>query len=66
MNTPGIDSITPPIHPAWSQLDQVIGEQLQLILLGKTDVDTGVKRMQRRCQIVLDDYWASADAEHGS
>ncbi|MCC7391374.1 sugar ABC transporter substrate-binding protein [Candidatus Sumerlaeota bacterium] len=61
-----LDSITPPIHPAWSQLDQVIGEQLQLILLGKTDVDTGVKRMQRRCQIVLDDYWASADAEHGS
>ncbi|MCC6547553.1 sugar ABC transporter substrate-binding protein [Candidatus Sumerlaeota bacterium] len=59
-----IESITPPIHPAWQQLDQVIGEQLQLILLKETSLDSGVEKMQKRCQIVLDDYWASADAEN--
>ncbi len=56
------EAVTPPIHPAWSQLSQVIGEQLQLVLLKRSDVETAVKKMQERCQLVLDDYWRSADA----
>ncbi|MDK2971893.1 MAG: multiple sugar transport system substrate-binding protein [Candidatus Sumerlaeota bacterium] len=55
-------AISPPTHPAWQQLDQVIGEQLQLVLLRAIDVDTAVTNMQVRGQMVLDDFWKSHDA----
>ncbi|MCC5874619.1 MAG: extracellular solute-binding protein [Candidatus Sumerlaeia bacterium] len=53
---------SPPVHPAWLQIDQVIGEQLQLVLLRRIDVDTAVSNMQTRGQMVLDAYWQSRDA----
>jgi len=56
------DAISPPVHPAWYQLDQVIGEQLQLALMKETTVDEAVTRMGDRTQLILDDFWASADA----
>lgn len=56
------ESITPPPHPAWRQLDQVIGDNIQLVLLKRVDVDTAVTKMAERCQLILDDYWKSADA----
>lgn len=56
------EGISPPVHPAWLQVDQVISEQLQLALLRRIDVDTAVRRMQERGQMVLDDYWAARDA----
>jgi multiple sugar transport system substrate-binding protein len=56
------EAISPPVHPAWNQLDTVIGEQLQMALLRRIDVDTAVKNMQRRGQMVLDDFWESYDA----
>ncbi len=58
-------AISPPTHPAWQQLDQVIGEQLQLALLRRVDIDTAVRNMQERGQMVLDDYWKSRDAAAG-
>jgi multiple sugar transport system substrate-binding protein len=57
-----VDAHSPPIHPAWIKLDQIIGEHIQLVLLRRLDVDEGVRRMGERCQIVLDDYWRSRDA----
>lgn len=61
-----LDSIpgafSPPAHPAWQQIDHVIGEQLQLVLLRRIDVDTAVRNMQERGQMILDDFWASRDA----
>lgn len=59
------DAITPPVHPVWQQLDQVIGENLQRILLREIDVETGVTRMGRQGQMILDDYWQARDAEVG-
>ncbi len=56
------EAISPPTHPAWAQVDQVIGEQLQLALLKRIDVDTAVKNMQERGRLVLDDFWESRDA----
>jgi len=56
------DAHSPPIHPAWTQLDQVISSHLQLILLRRIGLDEGVERMAERCQYILDDYWASRDA----
>jgi multiple sugar transport system substrate-binding protein len=58
------DAISPPVHPAWFQLDQVIGEQLQLALLKRIGVDEAVTRMGNRMQMILDDFWASYDAAH--
>lgn len=55
-------AISPPTHPAWLQVDQVVGEQLQLALLRRVDVDTAVEAMQRRGQIVLDEFWRDHDA----
>ncbi len=55
-------AISPPTHPAWQQIDQVLGEQLQLALLRRIDVDTAVRNMQERGQLVLDDFWESRDA----
>lgn len=56
------DAFSPPIHPALHQLDQAVGEQLQLALLRRVDVDTAVHNMGKRAQLVLDDFWKSADA----
>ncbi len=55
-------AINPPVHPAWAQVDQVLGEQLQLLLLGRVDLETAVGNMQTRGQMVLDGYWESYDA----
>jgi ABC-type glycerol-3-phosphate transport system substrate-binding protein len=55
-------AVSPPVHPAWLQVDQVLGEQLQLVLLRRVDVETGVKNMQKRGQMVLDGFWESYDA----
>ena len=56
------DAASPPTHPAWTQLTQVIGQYLQLVLLRMEKPDAGVAEMNRRCQMILDDYWASRDA----
>jgi len=56
------DAVSPPVHPAWRQLDQVISEQLQLALLREASVDKAVSTMGERCQLILDDYWKSHDA----
>lgn len=58
-------SIGPPTHPAWPLLDQAIGEQLQLALLRRVDVDTAVRAMQERGQVVLDEFWKDRDARSG-
>ncbi len=58
-------AIGPPAHPVWRPLDHVIGQQLQLALLRRLDVDEAVSNMGRRTQMILDDYWRSRDvAEH--
>ncbi|GAB4312416.1 MAG: sugar ABC transporter substrate-binding protein [Candidatus Sumerlaeia bacterium] len=56
------DSISPPVHPVWNELARIIDDQLSLALLGQKSIDEAVRAMQDRCQIVLDDYWRSADA----
>ena len=56
------DAISPPVHPAWYQLDQVIGEQLQLAMMKREGVDSAVKKMSDRTQLILDDFWRSYDA----
>ncbi|CAN5307465.1 hypothetical protein BH09SUM1_BH09SUM1_28890 [soil metagenome] len=56
------DAISPPAHPVWLQMDQIIGEQLQLALLKRATVDDAVTRMGAGCQKALDDYWKMHDA----
>lgn len=57
------DAIAPPTHPAWTQLDQVIGEHIQLVLLRRMEPGEAVRRMDERCQSILDDYWESHRAD---
>lgn len=57
------DAVSPPIHPAWPQVSQVVGQYLQLILLQRVDsTDAAITEMNRRSQMILDDYWESRDA----
>lgn len=60
------EATNPPTHPAWLQLDQVIGEQLQLALLRKVDAAKAVRVMQEDGQYVLDEFWKSHGGTQGA